>query len=187
MNHQLFEDWLFSEDPLNPEQAQALQEHLKTCDSCRQLSAAWSEVETLFASTPPAKPAPGFTSRWKTRWQSKLANELHKRQRRQTWSIFAITTLGTVLLFIVMLDQFRSTINAPTDLVLFWVGWLTSLLSYANAVQDVSIALLRTLVSVFPPSYWVILLSAFIALSLLWIFSLRHFYFRGGLFNEADN
>jgi hypothetical protein len=187
MNHQLFEEWLFSEDPLNPDQVQALQDHLKTCDSCRQLSEAWSEVETLFISTPPARPAPGFAVRWKARWQSKLANELTKRQRRQTWSIFAITTLGTVLLFILVLDQFRSAMIAPTDLLLFWVGWLTSLLSYANAIQDVSVALFRTLVSIFPLSYWVILLSAFSALSLVWILSLRHFYFQGGLFNEADN
>jgi hypothetical protein len=187
MNHQLFEDWLFSEDPLNPDQAQALQEHLKTCDSCCQLSAAWSEVETLFVSTPPAIPAAGFATRWRARWQSQLVKKMHKRQQRQTWMIFAVTTLGTILLFILMLNQFRSTIDTPTDLFLFWVTRITSSLSYANAVQDVSLALLRTVLSVFPLSYWVISLSALCALSLLWIFSLRHFYFRGGLFNEADD
>ncbi|HZD55798.1 MAG TPA: zf-HC2 domain-containing protein [Anaerolineales bacterium] len=187
MNHQLFEDWLFSEDPLSPDQVQALEDHLKTCDSCRQLSVAWSEVETLFVSAPPAMPAAGFTARWKAHWRFQLADKNHKRQQKQTWAIFGVTTLGTILLFMLMFGQFRSAIDTPTDLFLFWVTWMTSLLSYANAVQDVSLTLLRTLLSVLPLSYWVVSLSALCALSLLWIFSLRHFYFRGGLFNEADD
>lgn len=187
MNHQLFEDWLFSEDPLSPDQAHALQEHLKTCDSCRRLSVAWSEVEMLFVSSRPVMPAAGFTTRWKERWQSQLMKRMHKQQQRQIWTIFGVTTLGTILLFILVINQFRSTLDSPTDLLLFWVTRITALLSYANAVQDVSFALWRTLLSVFPLSYWAISLSALCALSLLWIFSLRHFYFRGGLFNEADD
>ena len=45
MKHHVFEDWLFNQDPLSPQEQEALREHLSECESCRTLSAAWHNVE----------------------------------------------------------------------------------------------------------------------------------------------
>ena len=84
MNHQPFENWLLSEDTLSPENASALRGHLETCDHCRELQAAWTDVSNLFQDVPDIEPAPGFVNRWQTRLEVERQVELSVRHRWQS-------------------------------------------------------------------------------------------------------
>ncbi len=187
MNHQHFEQWLLFEKPLAPDQAEALKNHLKTCESCRQLSSAWSEVERLFRSAPFLGPVAGFASRWQDRLESQRVKELHIRQQRQSWIIFLVATIGAALLFVLILSQILATFNSPSEVLVYWVGQVTTLLSEANAMQEVGFILFRTIGGVVPDSYWMVLFSTLSVLCVLWILSLQHILFRGGLLNETNH
>ena len=41
MNHQHFENWILSDEPLEAAQLGVLNEHLSECDSCHVLASAW--------------------------------------------------------------------------------------------------------------------------------------------------
>jgi pheromone shutdown protein TraB len=187
MNHHLFEEWLLAEEPLSRDQAEALASHLTTCESCRGLSAAWSEVRHLFQETTFVGPAAGFAGRWQSRLQAQDLYELQNRQRRQSWAIFGITAASAIILFILMLARVVASFDNATELLVYWVGQMTALLSDASLIQQVSFVLIRTGITVVPLSTWMIILSTLIVLFLLWIFSLQRIYFRGGLFNEANH
>ena len=187
MNHQLFEEWLLTEEPLSSDQAEALASHLTTCESCRRVSAAWSEVEHLFHATTFVDPAAGFADRWQNRLAAQNLYGLQKRQRRQSWAIFGITAVSAIILFILMLARVLASFDNVTELFVYWVGQMTALLSDASLIQEISLVLIKTGITVVPFSTWMIILSTLIVLCLLWIFSLQRIYFRGGLFNEANH
>jgi anti-sigma factor RsiW len=96
--HPPFDEWLTTDQPLSAYQAQALQEHLKTCEQCQKLSASWEQVHRLLATTPQAAPAAGFTARW----QMRAATEKLKKQRHHTWLLLSFTAsaaLGLLIFF----------------------------------------------------------------------------------------
>lgn len=187
MNHHLFEEWLLAEEPLSRSQAEALASHLKTCESCRHLSAAWSEVKHLLEATAFVSPAAGFAERWQSRLEAQNVYELQRRQRRQSWTIFGITGASALILFILMLARVLASFDNATGLFVYWVGQMTALLSDASLFQEVSLVLIRTGIRVVPFSTWMIILSTLIVICFLWIYSLQRIYFRGGLFNEANH
>jgi hypothetical protein len=187
MNHQPFEQWLLADEPLNPDQYTALQGHLQVCESCRKLSASWSEVKQLFQSTPVVQPASGFVARWRTRSEKYRELEIQKKQNQQTWMVFGLTTTGTILLFIVMVSQLTTYFNSPSEIFVYWMGQMMGLLSNINALREIVVILFGTILSAIPVSYWLISFSTFTALCLVWILSLRHLYNQGGLFNESNH
>lgn len=79
MSHQPFETWLFSDETLNEEQQNALENHLGTCQPCQARAAAWDSVQEIIAADTPPAPAPGFAQRW----QSRLALNRQQRQTRR--------------------------------------------------------------------------------------------------------
>ena len=48
MKHQHFEEWLFSEEPLQEEEEQALLDYLWSLKLCRTKAEAWREVKMSF-------------------------------------------------------------------------------------------------------------------------------------------
>jgi len=76
MNHEPFEHWLFARETLSPDQQAALEAHLRRCEACAALDAAWRQAETLLQGAPAPAPRPGFAARWRMR-------ERAWRQRRQ--------------------------------------------------------------------------------------------------------
>jgi predicted anti-sigma-YlaC factor YlaD len=186
MNHQPFEQWLLSDEPLNTDQTAALHEHLQMCESCRRLAASWSEVRQLFQTTPIVQPDAGFSSRWQAHLRKYQELEIEKKQNQQTWMVFALTTIGTILLFVVMLSQLTSYFNSPSEIFVYWMGQTIGLLSNISALREVVVILFGTILSAIPVSYWLISLSILAVLCLIWILSLRHLYNRGGLFNESN-
>ena len=97
-NHLLIEEWLLSAANLTPQEHAQLQEHLNSCEFCRQLSAAWQEVEVQLKAAPTRSPEPGFT----LRWQSRLAQEQQRRQRLQTATMLAFG-VGVALSLVLLL------------------------------------------------------------------------------------
>jgi hypothetical protein len=164
MNHQPFKEWLLSEEPLSPEQTRALQDHQQSCESCRQLEAAWTDVNDLFQRLPQAAPASGFTSRW----QERLAAQQLQKQRRQAWIGLGVTALGAMSLLILLGIQISSIMRSPSQLVLLWISQVTSLYSVLYALQGFVEVLFRV-VPVVPITGVILAIGIFSFLSVLWI------------------
>ena len=137
MNHQPFKDWLLSEERLEAEQAQALQQHLRDCADCRQIESAWSNAHALIQRAPAVAPAPGFTERW----QSRLAAQRLQAQRSQAWVAIAVTTGVAFVLLVLFGTQVLDLLGSPAQLVLAWAARLTGLLSLYGILQEVFYAL----------------------------------------------
>ncbi|MGE5221874.1 MAG: hypothetical protein ACM3PY_05530 [Omnitrophica WOR_2 bacterium] len=164
MNHQLFEKWLFSEEPLLPEQDQALREHMQACQSCRTLEKSWNEVAGLFKSTISIAPAPGFG----TRWQARLAEERRKRQQRQVWTVLALTCGSATILFWVLFYQLFSLLRTPDELLYLVVYRLSAIFIYAETTEDILRSFLAPFISAIPLPAWIGLIGLISLLSVLW-------------------
>ena len=67
MSHQPFENWLFSEEPLDSEQQNLMNTHMEECEYCRSLAKALDQVEGMLSSQVTPDPLPGFVQRWQDR------------------------------------------------------------------------------------------------------------------------
>lgn len=109
MSHQPFDKWLFSEDPLEPEQSSALESHLDQCEECSKMSTALDQVFEVISTSKSPSPAPGFTQRW----YQHLSAYRQKRQERTIWLIilglFTLAILILLGLFFVNLTSFNWT------------------------------------------------------------------------------
>jgi len=104
MNHQLFENWLLSDESLDEEQQKALDAHLSECKTCNVLADALEQVEETLASHIAPAPASGFVQRWHNR----LSIARQQRQQRRMW----LTTLGLFFAAgLLMLTIFLLNIN----------------------------------------------------------------------------
>lgn len=131
MNHQPFRSWLLSEEPLPPEQAEALRAHLQNCQACRQLETAWDHVNILFEGLPLAEPRPGFTARWEAR----LAAHRLQQQSRQVWVAVAVTAALACLLLLILGAQVIEVLSSPAQLALVWIARLSSLLYILDQIH----------------------------------------------------
>ena len=164
-DHQLFEEWMFSEEGLSLDDNQSLEEHLDTCDSCRQLSLAWREVESEIQVAPILSPASGFTERW----QARLASDRLKQQHRLNLSILFFTVGGAALLIIVSSVMLIPLFKSPWPFLLSWAYQLATLYSMTTVYGGALTTLVRTLVNIVPPLLWVAFPVAFGVLSVIWL------------------
>src|SRR5512141_510035 len=138
--HLPFEDWLLSDAALTPEENRSLREHLLSCDSCRQLSAAWQEVESQLRSAPTVAPAEGFTARWIER----LEEDHQKIHRRQTLLILMFCLGGAAFLFASLGILALPLIPQP-DAILWSLAYrLVALVSLARGIQGLFSTSLNT-------------------------------------------
>jgi hypothetical protein len=133
MNHQPFRDWLLSEEKLSSDQIQEMQEHLQSCETCRQTEVAWLEVESTFHNVPHVKPAPGFTNRW----QTQLAEYLDRKQKRRGWMIIGFTGLIIISLLVLLVTQLLSLLQAPGAYLAVWFTRLFSMVSIFYTIKDI--------------------------------------------------
>ncbi len=132
MNHIPYEDWLLSEEELDPAQQAELKEHLAGCESCRKLAQAWQSVAVTIQKAPEMAPAPGFTNRWRER----LIEEKVKRQRHLTWLILALCLGGALAsLTGLAIPLFENPISGVTILTSLFQG-VSQLLSTGEAAFD---------------------------------------------------
>ncbi len=175
MNHQTFEEWLFTDLgrkrpekgdlPLTLEQKEALQEHLQTCESCRLLAAAWREVETNLWDAPLIEPAPGFTSRW----QAAFLVERKRLERRQSLAMLAFVVGMVVLLISSLVILSLPALRSPTMVVVAWFYQLAGLYSLVDTGQ----AILGGLLDGFSLPILILAAGLFSQLSVLWVVSYR--------------
>ncbi len=134
MDHRPFRDWLLSKEELSVDRAQQLQEHLQSCELCKDIEFAWSEVESALQKTPLVEPKPGFV----TRWQSHLASYQSRKQRRKGWISIGSTIIIVTSLIAVFATQVWALIQAPGPYLAAWFGRMVSLLTIYYKLQDMA-------------------------------------------------
>jgi hypothetical protein len=132
MNHQHFKEWLISDDPLTPEQSRSLAEHIKDCESCRNLQTAWSEVFNLITATPDMEPRLGFLNRW----ESRLIKQRRRTQKRLTWVVFGTMTIIAFIIMMLLGYQIFEIIRSPQQIVLVFLSRVAIFISYLNITKD---------------------------------------------------
>jgi hypothetical protein len=172
MNHQPFENWLLSEDPLSPEDALALAAHLETCDDCREIQDAWLGVVDLFQEVPDLEPAPGFAHRFQERLAVERQVETSARHRWQ--SMILLILIGNVIAGLVLLlaTQFLSTFENPLSLLLSGVYRLASFVASVNVYQNIVLTLFRTITSIVPAGIWAFLGIGLVGSVAIWVISM---------------
>lgn len=150
MNHLPYKDWLLSDTPLSPEQAEALQEHLRNCETCQQFEPAWIDVHALIKKAQAVDPLPGFADRWQKRF------EVHRlsKQRRLAWYIVAIIGVMAITLIAIFGAQLSELLNSPGNLILLWVSRLTGVLSIYWAFEN----MLNGIAAQLPSFTWLMLI-----------------------------
>lgn len=174
MNHHTYEDWLFAhydrdEEALAPQQAEALREHLGSCEACRLLAHSWEAMEAQLRAEPMLGPEVGFASRWHARLE---ADRLRTHQR-QTMTALVFSSAGVVLLLGILLFLVWPSMRSPN--VFLWAGLyrLFTLYAYADAARDFISTLFQTAAGVVPLTWLVIFVGLLSELGVLWIVSYR--------------
>ena len=169
MNHQPYEDWLYSDEPLSPQQNRDLKKHLQVCDSCTQLSESWVDIQNLFRATPEVKPQSGFSARWLTR----LEERENKTKQRQSWIMLVITGGVAIFILLIMSINLILSVDQPIQLLFLGTNKVTEWLLIINATNEILSALVELVSIVVPTGWWVIFAILISFLCLLWIFSLK--------------
>lgn len=119
MNHQIFEEWALSPETCSPEEAMALAQHRKECESCDRLARTWQKIEPLLETAVFARPADGFVQRF----QQNLAARKAAAQKRQVRKFLSILGVAFLLVTLSGSIYFYST-NPPQYLLrqVFHIG-----------------------------------------------------------------
>jgi hypothetical protein len=168
-NHLLIEEWLLSASSLNPEESLLLQEHLKSCDACRQLSEAWGEVEYRLKASPMRSPEPGFIDRW----QLRLADDRLKQHRRQSFSTLALGSAAALVLLIVLGAWAWPLLRDPLPYLMLWSYQLITTFYTLSGVGQALGTVARAIFGLVPGTLWVALLVALGSLGVIWIVTFR--------------
>jgi len=164
MNHRPFEDWLLEDQPLDPTQKRELHAHLRECDVCSALA----ESNLALRSARVVAPAPGFSARF----QERLVLARRAQRRRTLLGTLFFSLGGLVLLALLAGPILVSMIGSPAE-------WISSMVRAALFVYTTSLAIaeagsviMRVLPGFMPPFVWLVLLSTFSGLALLWSVSI---------------
>ncbi len=167
MNHLPFEDWLLNDMPLNPAQKRELDLHLRTCEYCTSLAAAGRALSTTQLATP----VPGFTQRFQVR----LAERKAVDRKRKVWGALLFSLGGIVLLAFAAWPYLLSFLSSPASWISLIVGWLVFIGTTLFALFDAALVILNVLFNFLPPFAWLVLLSMFAGMGLLWSVSIWRF------------
>jgi hypothetical protein len=169
MTHLPYQDWLF-EDTLDSTQADLWQSHLETCAECRDLEAAFQQVEHNLRTTPQVAPAVGFAMRWQARLELERSR-LHKRQIRLA---FAFGVGGILILLGLLAILFWPLLDSLDALGWAAVYQLYLVLVFAHQAVDAIAILGRALRPVLPLVLWVMALGLLTQAAVLWVVSYRY-------------
>jgi anti-sigma factor RsiW len=170
MNHQPFRDWLLSDEQLSERETVALQDHLRKCESCSQISSAWKEIELELKRAPQVAPAAGFTQRF----QAHLNEHQARRQARGGWFTIAVTSSVVTTLFIILAMQIWSLIQAPDAFLAMWLNRLVSLVSLYYMVENFT-GLNSRYIPLYTIFGTVFLVGIISFMSVLWLATYRKF------------
>ena len=167
MNHQPFEEWLLNDKPITPEQKRELDIHLRTCSYCTALT----ETGIALKSVRKASPQAGFT----TRFQARLAERKLAERRRRLWGSVLFTFGGLALLMWLFSPYLLTFLSAPATWIAVVVQWGVFLVTTIDAVAQAGSVFVRIIPEFLSPFAWMVLLSAFAGVSLLWTVSIWRF------------
>jgi hypothetical protein len=167
MNHQPFEDWLLNDKPITQEQKRELEMHMRTCAYC----AALAETGIALKSVKKASPQPGFANRFQTR----LAERKLAEQRRRLWGAALFTVGGLVLLMWLTSPYLFSFLSAPATWIAAFIQWGVFILTTIEALAQAGSVFVKIVPDFLSPFAWMVLLSAFAGVSLLWTVSIWRF------------
>jgi len=168
-NHQPFENWLLSEGTLTQDESHSLQEHLNDCEACRMLSGAIRDVDRELRTASVLSPAPGFVNRW----QARMEADRLRLYRRQTFFIMMLSIGGAMFLLTWLAIVLYPVLQSPMPVLLAAVYELTSTFTFATAIGEALVTVLRTVVGVIPPTQWAAIWTAFVSLGALWFIALQ--------------
>ena len=167
MNHQPFETWLLEDKLISPEQRRELHSHLRTCAYC----AALLETGKALSSVKMISPALGFTARF----QARLAAHKVADRRRRFWGAILFVAGGLAILMWVAGPYLASFLASPATWISALVEWGIYLITTLQAMAQAGSVLWHVVPGFVSPFAWMVLLSAFAGISLLWSVSIWRF------------
>ena len=167
MNHQPFEEWLLTEKLIGPREKLDLDAHLRICSYCSALAETGKALRTVKRVSPVA----GFS----TRFQARLAMQKAADRRRKRWGTILFTFGGLVMLIWLVGPYLSSFVAAPATWIAALVEWAIFLITTLQAVTQVGSVLLRMLPGFVSPFGFMVLVSAFAGIGLLWSVSIWRF------------
>lgn len=173
MSHQPFETWLLSEEPLEAEQARALQAHLDTCEACRSLADGWAEVRSLFVNSTLVEPATGFSARWQTRVLARQSSSRYSLEQEQSILFIGVTAGITLLLLLALLASGIVVFDSPSQVLMVGFYSLGNLISSLDAMENILVVMTQILPEIVPPAGWVVLVFLAGLLIFAWSFMLK--------------
>ena len=172
MDHKPYESWLVADEPLLPDQETSLQEHLKTCEACRQFQVSWRDVEGMFEDRIVLQPQPGFTERWQLRLDEELARDNEKQQLRSTWMFLAATTGAAFLVLVIMSIGFFSNLQNSTETFVSGMTLVAGVLNLTETIQKALFPLFEVFILSVPTLWWLFLALSAVLLTLVLTFSI---------------
>jgi hypothetical protein len=167
MNHQPFEIWLLEEQSLTPEQKRDLHAHLMTCKYCTALA----ETGVALHTKKMASPAAGFTARFEKR----LAIQRVVERRRRILGVISLILGGLGLLVLLGGSTMLTVLNSPAAWITLGIGYLLFIVTSLQVLSEVSMVLFRVIPGLIPPFMWMVIVSSFAGLALLWTVSIWRF------------
>jgi len=167
MNHQPFETWLLEDKLISPEQRRELHSHLRTCAYC----AALLETGKALSSVKMISPALGFTARF----QARLAAHKVADRRRRFWGAVLFVAGGLAIVMWVAGPYLASFLASPATWISALVEWGIYLITTLQAMAQAGSVLWHVVPGFVSPFAWMVLLSAFAGISLLWSVSIWRF------------
>ena len=167
MNHQPFEEWLLNEKLISPRERLDLDAHLRICSYCSALMETGKALRTVKKVSPTA----GFS----TRFQARLAMQKAAERRRKRWGSILFTFGGLVMLVWLLGPYLASFFAAPATWIAALVEWAIFVITTAQAMAQAGSVLLHMLPGFFTPFAFMVLISAFAGIGLLWSVSIWRF------------
>jgi hypothetical protein len=167
MNHQPFEEWLLNEKLISPKQKLELDAHLRICSYCSALAETGKALHTVKK----VSPATGFS----TRFQARLAMQKAAERRQKHWGAVLFTFGGLIMLMWLVGPYLASFLAAPATWIAALIEWIVFLITTVQAVTQAGSVLLRMLPGFLSPFVFMVLVSAFAGIGLLWSVSIWRF------------
>jgi len=167
MNHQPFESWLLDDKYLSATEKRELDSHLRDCRTCSALA----QTGLALRSAKVASPAAGFT----LRFQQRLAAQKVAERRRKLWGLIVLIVSGVGLLSWFAAPYVYAFIAAPVEWLTAAVGYFLFMFTSMQAFSEILSVLSRMVPNFIPPYAWMVLLSTFAGLGLIWIVSIWRF------------
>ena len=173
MNHQHFEELLLSEDALNQEENNELNEHLASCKQCMDFRDALNGVDILLNSAPSGSPEPGFVMRWQARLAVEEETETLMKHRWQSLIGLVLGANSAVILLLIISDLFAPQLSNPTSLFLSIVYKGVSALALVRTVLGTGLSVMGTAVSILPTWFWFVMGVGLLSSMILWIVTMK--------------